>query len=415
MILQSTSPKPFKFFQLPGVGARLRASHLPSLPFNSSLRSLPLLCVLCVKLFLFVFLFAMTAPISSSQNLDKPLHNIDEDVTAFAIAPDGRIVFSTRRMLKTKQYELSRDDIWIQDAGGKRRRILEGPKYTRGTQTFSYIVDSFQWSPSGHFLLARLITTAVSDDSGRSEDSFQTLLFDDSGHELRIAKGENLILDSASAQWLTDSNTIAYLSEIAKPQILSALKFTRISSGAVPSVYEGRTFRDVALIPRMNFSIAVEQDRAQSGPPRLQQLDMFNDVDKELATLEGYETGLSVSPSGRKVAYFIDREVLEIRDITAPTRLARIRIGLGTYRWTPDESRILLKRAPQKKSGYFVSAQIPPLTAVVGGAEIPVTEPALTQLLHGLTIRDFDVSSDDQYLGIIFPGKRNLMIFPFPR
>ncbi len=354
-------------------------------------------------------------PPARAQNLDKPLHNIDEDVTAFAIAPDGRIVFSVRHKLKTKQYELSRDDIWIQEAGGKRRRILEGPKYTRGTQTFSYIIDSFEWSPSGRFILARLLTTTVTDDSGRSEDSFQTLLFDDSGHELRIAKGENLILDSASAQWLTDSNTIAYLSETMKPLILSALKFTRISSGSFPSIYEGRTFRDVALIPRMNFAIAIEQDRMQTGPPRLQHMDMLNDVDKELATLEGYETGLSVSPSGRRVAYFIDREILEIREIAAPTRVARIRIGLGTYRWSSDESRILLKRAPQKKSGYFVSAQIPQLAAVTPGAEIPVTEPPLTQLLHGLTIRDFDVSSDGQYLGIIFPGKRNLMVFPLPR
>jgi dipeptidyl aminopeptidase/acylaminoacyl peptidase len=371
------------------------------------------------KSFLFAFvcilavLFAV--PATLAQNLDKPLHNIDEDVTAFAIAPDGRIVYSVRRTLKTKLYELSRDDIWIQDAGGKRRRIFEGPKYTRGTQTFSYIIDSFQWSPNGRYFLARLLTTTVVEDSGKSEDSLQTLLYDESGHELRIDKGGNLILDSASAQWLTDNNTIAYLSETLKPQILSALKFTRLSTGPLTSVYQGRTFRDLALIPRMNFAIAVEQDHAQSGPPRLQHMDMFNDEDKELATLDGYETGLSVSPSGRKVAYFIDRETLEIREIASPTHLARIRIGLGTYRWTPDETRILLKRAPQKKSGYFVSVQIPQLAGVLPGSEIPVTEPPFTQLFHGLTIRDFDVSSDGQYLGIVSPGKRNLLVFSVTR
>ena len=51
-----------------------------------------------------------------AQNFDKPVTNIDEEVTAFAYAPNGNIVFSVRRMFKTKKYDLQRDDTY-------RRRI----------------------------------------------------------------------------------------------------------------------------------------------------------------------------------------------------------------------------------------------------------------------------------------------------
>src|SRR2546421_6301993 len=125
-------------------------------------------------------------PPAKAQNLDKPLQSIDEDITAFAYAPDGRIAYSVYRRVKTKVYDaLEHDDIWIQDTGGKRRRLLEGQKYTRGAQTFSYLIDSFRWSTNGHFILAQLLTTTVLDDTGKTEDSIQTLLLDDSGREIR--------------------------------------------------------------------------------------------------------------------------------------------------------------------------------------------------------------------------------------
>jgi hypothetical protein len=67
-----------------------------------------------------------SVPPAKAQNLDKPLQSIDEEITAFAYAPDGRIVYSVYRRVKTKIYDaLEHDDIWIQDAGGKRRRFLE--------------------------------------------------------------------------------------------------------------------------------------------------------------------------------------------------------------------------------------------------------------------------------------------------
>ncbi len=354
-------------------------------------------------------------PAARAQNLDKPLQSIDEEITAFAYAPDGRIVYSVYRKLKTKAYDLEHDDIWLQESNGKRRRLLEGQKFTRGTQPFSYLIDSFRWSPNGRFILAQLLTTTVVDDSGKTEDSFQTLLLDDSGHEIRINKRDNVILDAANATWLPDSTTIAFLSEAMKPHMLFSLKFTRPATGALRSFYEGRTFRDVAWLPGANSAIAVEQDRNITGPSRLQQLDLRSDDAKELATLDSYEGGISVSPSGNRVAYFLDKEILEVRDLTSPNRVARIRIGLGVFRWSPDESRILLKRSLEKKSGDLVWIDLPPLAPIPANHEIPVSQPTPIPILHGLTFRDFAITPDGRSLAVIIPGKRSLLAFPLPR
>ena len=355
-------------------------------------------------------------PSARSQNLDKPLQSIDEEVTAFAYAPDSRIVYSVYRKVKTKVYDaLEHDDIWLQDANGKRRRLLEGQKYTRGAQSFSYLIDSFRWSPNGHLILAQLLTTTVLDDAGKTEDSFQTLLFDDSGKEIHINKGDSVIPDAVDAFFLPDNVTINFLSESVKPRLLFSLKSTRIDIGPLQSPHDGRTFRGVSPLPGTVSIVAVEQDRAMNGPNRLQRLDLFTDNDKELATLEGYEGGLSVSPSGKKVAYFIDKEILEIRDLTSPNRVARLRIGLGVFRWSPDESRILLKRSLEKKSGDLVWIDLPPLVPIPANHEIPISQPTPISILHGLSFRDFAISPDGRSLAVVITGKRNLLVFPLPR
>src|SRR5258708_16777991 len=245
-----------------------------------------------------------SVPSAKAQNIDKPLQSIDEEITAFAYAPDGRIAYSDYRHFKTKEYDLEHDDIFLQDAGGKRRRLLEGQKFTRGNRPFSYIVNSFRWSPNGRMILAELLTTTVVDDSGRAEDSFQTMLFDDSGHELRINKGDNVILDAANPAWLLDNATIAFLSEAVKPRQLFSLKFTRPATGSLPSAYEGRTFLDIAWLPGANSAIAVEQNRSIPGPPRLHPLDLLTTNYQHLPTLNTSDARLTVSPSGKRVAYF---------------------------------------------------------------------------------------------------------------
>jgi hypothetical protein len=386
-----------------------RVAQRTIISFHSSLRTLRLLLgVLCVAFFLF-------SDSSPAQNLDKPLSSIDEEITAFSFGPNDAFAFSVYHNFKTKKYDLEHDDLWLQEPHGKRRRLLEGQKYTRGTQLLSYLTDSIRWSPNGHYLLVQLLTTTVEDpDSGNATNSVQTLLFDDSGHEARVNKGDNFLLDAANATFLPDNNTIAYLSQAVPTLPLFSIKTTRLSSGSFPSPYEGRTFRDVAWLPGMNFAVAVEQDRSMSGPPRLQYLDVLSDSDKELATLDGYEGGLTVSPERTMAAYFVDREVLEIRSLSNPNHLARVRVGLGVVRWTADGSRIFLKRALEKKSGDIVWFPVPPLAAVSPNKEIPVSQPTPVSILHGLTFREFAISPDGRLLAVVVPGKRNLLVFPLP-
>lgn len=357
-------------------------------------------------------------PVSRAQDLEKPTLNIDDDVTAFAYAPDGRIVYSARRLFKTKKYDLQRDDIWLQEPGGRRKRLLQGEKYTFGTQPFSYMVDGFCFSPNGRFILTRLSTLSVVDDSGTTKAEHMTLVLEDNGKEVKVGGTQNVIHDSLAATWLQDNSTIAYLFEAIKPDILFSFKYASLTGGLnSPSgnfLFEGRTFLDYDPIPRTNSAIAVERDRNLSGPPRLQHLDLLAQENQELATLDDYEGGLSVSPSGKRVAYFVDKEVLEVRDLTAPDHVGRIRIGLGSFRWAPDDTAILLKRAPEKKSGDLVWIALPPLAPHPSGQPIPVAETTFNPILHGLAYRDFAISPDGRSLAVIPPGKRNLLVYPLP-
>src|SRR5262249_34206999 len=75
-------------------------------------------------------LFSFAAKPASAQDLDRPSVNIDEDVTAFAFAPDGRVVYSVRRMYRNKKYDMQRDDIYLRDTGGRTKRIFQGEKFT---------------------------------------------------------------------------------------------------------------------------------------------------------------------------------------------------------------------------------------------------------------------------------------------
>lgn len=377
-------------------------------------------------------------PSAKAQQLDKPAQSIDEEITSFSIAPDGRIAYGVRRNFHTKKYDLQHDDIWIQDAGGKRRRILEGNKFSinkyavfvnrdkksvakekgkldpdldLSDATFSYTVDSLRWSPNGHYLLAQLFTTFVVDESGKTQDEFMTLVIDDNGKEIRLGGGDPLIHNAEDAVFFVDNATIAYLTEATKPRILFSFKYSTIATGSGGALFEGRTFLSVAPIAKTNTAIAVERDKTLSGPPRLQHLDLLAQEDSEIATLDEYEGGLTVSPSGKLAAYYVDRENVEVRDLTTPTRIARLRLGPGVLQWSPEETRLLLKRALERKTAELIWIPIPPLATPAAGHEIPVVQPDFNPIFRGNVVRDFAFSPDGRFLAIIFPGKRNLDLY----
>ncbi len=347
------------------------------------------------------------------QNLDKPVMNVDEEVTAFAYAPDGRIVFSVRRMFKNKKYDMQRDDIFITEANGKKRRILEGQKFTHGDKPFTYQVESFTWSPNGHIIAVQLFTTTVDPEDEHHDDVRALLLLDDSGRELHPAGPDPLVSEAEQPMWLRDNGTLVYLTEAESTRELFSMRYLYMSGGPPTKVFEGRTFIQAVRIPGSNAAIAVERDENMEGPPRLQRLDLLGQEDKELATLESFNGGLSISPSGTKVAYFLDKEVLEIRDLAKSNSVARLRVGLGVLQWNADETQIYVKRTVEKKSADLVSFTVPSLVAYVKGQGVPVAEPEPRQLLHGLAVREYELSADGRFLAVVLPGKRNLQVFGF--
>jgi hypothetical protein len=360
-------------------------------------------------LFLLLFLLPLPTP---AQNLDKPVFNVDDEVTSFAYAPDGRIVFSVRRMFKNKKYDMQRDDIFIAEPNGKRRRILEGLKFTHGDKPFTYQVESFTWSPNNHLIAVQLYTTTVDPEDEHQDNSRALLLLDDNGHMLK-PRGDELVMEAEQPMWMRDNSGLVYLTEEISTRELFSLHFLSLAGGPVTNVFEGRTFASAVRIPGSNAAIAVERDTRMEGPPRIQRLDLLSQDNKEIATLESYAGGLSVSPSGTKIAYFLDREVLEIRDLENPDHIARMRVGLGVLQWNADESQIYIKRTIEKKSADLVSFRVPGLVAFRRGQVVPILEPEPRELLHGLAVREYALSTDGRYLAIVLPGKRNLQVFGF--
>jgi len=405
-----TQPQPRPvILRLSGEDSR-RTSTAPSVPNSNTRNKLSRNPFFYLLYLLTLLYFPSPAP---AQNFDKPVTNIDEEVTAFAYAPNGNVVFSVRRMFKTKKYDLQRDDIWLLESGGKRKRLLEGQKFTHDDKLFTYQVESFTWSPNAHIIAVHLFTTTMDPDAGAREDAPALLLLDDSGHELRPNGKDPLVMHAQNPLWLRDNQTLVYLTNEDTPQDLFAMQYLNISSGPAGKAFEGRTFQGASRISGSNAAIAVERNRNFDGPARLQRLDLLSQDDKEVATLDAYAGGILVSPSGTRVAYFLDKEVLEIRDLTAPVRIARMRIGLGVLQWSADESQIYLKRTLEKKSADLVTFRVPELRAYPQHAEIPVLEPEPRMLLHGLTVREYSLSPDGRFLAIVLPGKRNLQIFSF--
>lgn len=170
-----------------------------------------------MKLFgaLVVLLVVNSLPFGAAtraQNMDKAVLNVDEDVTAFAYAPDGRIIFSVRRMFKaSKKYELQRDDIWLLETNGKRKRLLEGQKFTHGDKPFTYQVESFTWSPNGHIVAIQLYTSTVDPEDDSREDARALLLLDDNGKELH-PKGPDALVTNAGESHVAAGQRIARVS-----------------------------------------------------------------------------------------------------------------------------------------------------------------------------------------------------------
>jgi dipeptidyl aminopeptidase/acylaminoacyl peptidase len=332
---------------------------------------------------------------------DKPLLQIDEDCPAFDIAADGRIVYAVRHVFREKVWDLQRDDIWVVTPEGKKTRIVNGEKLVKSRVPFSYAIQATRWSPDGQRLTVEMITSEVIDQEGNTREALITDLMDAAGKEIEISGTHNSVIpDAAQATWLADGATVAFLTEAVKPKLLFSIAMVRPVGGRGGPRFVGRTFSTVVWSPKESTAVAIERDQGLSGPIQLVWLDLIKETRREIATLDGYLGQLSLSPSGRKVAYFRDGDTLEIRDLAKPGEATRVTVAYGRFEWAPDERRVLLKRGPEKKTGDLAWVGIP------GGTLEPV--------LHGLGFHWFEISPDGRWLAVTQPGKRNLLVYPLP-
>ena len=363
----------------------------------------------------------------ASRAQDNPSLRIDEDVTSFAFSSSGRIAYGARHVFSVKKIQLQRDDIWIAEPDGKKRRILLGEKFVRGTGPFSYTVRGLRWAPDGNKLAVDLGTSEMINDDGDTREGVMTLLLDDTGREIQIEGGDSTIPGASNPAWMADGATVVYLTgeqsdqkpsspSAPAPKVLAA-NLVKPLVGGKSSLFAGHMFSAVVWDPNRSAGVAIEHAANAgntTGPAPLVVLDPMRNVLRTVATLEGYAGGLTLSPSGKKVAYWVNNEQLEVRDMDFPDRAARVRIALGTAVWGANEARVVVKRGPLRRSGDLVLVTLPPLNAVAAGSAPKLTEVVPQSILHGLQFRGFDTTPDGRSLAVVEPGKRNLYVYPLP-
>ena len=327
-----------------------------------------------------------------------PLFTIDEDCTAFTFGRDGRIAFATRHVFSQHRFDIQRDDFWISDGGKGRRRILNGDKLNRGEGGFSYTVRSIRWSPAGTKLAAEVMISTQAEHHGNLESATDSFLLDANGQEIKIADGDSFIPDTANPAWLDDESTVVYL-ESVKPGKEFTMWSVRPAAGHAERLFSSAYFLGVAWMERTRQAVAVESP--ESGrQPRLVLLDLTKQTEKELAVLAGYAGGLSLSPSGQKIAYFPDPGTLEVRSMADPQSAHDVQALLGRYFWTHDEQHVLLKSGQERRSSTIESLRL--------------SDGASEDLFRGLTFWSFAVTPDGRRLGVSPPGKHVLAVYDLP-
>src|SRR6202171_5644695 len=158
--------------------------------------------------FLAAAIFLFLADCTAQEN---PAFKIDESISRFAYSGGGRIAYATRHVFSVKKIQLQRDDIWIAEADGKKRRILLGEKFVRGTGPFSYTVRGLRWSPDGSRLAVEIGTSEMIKEDGDTREGVMTLLLDDAGHEITMAGADSVIPGATNAAWLAEGVTVIYL------------------------------------------------------------------------------------------------------------------------------------------------------------------------------------------------------------
>lgn len=350
----------------------------------------------------------VAAPLLSSRlpAQEKPAMMINEDVQAFAISQDNRIVYAVQRMRKVKKVRLERDDMWISTSDGKQKKIVDGEQFF-ADPLLNYQVQSFAWSQGGHRIAIMMTTAEMVQPRGTRDEQLDeeqpvrglvaVCLMEDDGRQIPIqGKKDGLLDDAFNATWIDDGNTLLYLTKTGAD--FWQINSLRPADGKSKTLFSGHTFAAVVWDTKHNQAFAVEESTTIIAPPTLVKLDLVHETRTRIAPLDAFAGNLTLSPSASKVGYFRDGDTLEVRDVVNPAAPPiQVRVAIGMFDWSRDERRILLKRGDPQRSSNLV------WIGLYDGQFVP--------LLHDLEFHDFAISPDGEFVAVTEPGKRSLMLY----
>jgi hypothetical protein len=351
-----------------------------------------------VLVFSAIFVLSMRP---SGAQVDKPIFAVTGDTIAFSMAADNRVAYVVRKQVHVKPYDLEHDDIFLTSFGGKKTRLAGVQKSAKDAVPFSYSVRSMTWSPDGHRITVEADTLEVSDAHSPPRESVKAFLLNDTDHDVDMESLRGAALDGAwQAAWLADGATVVYLTEVEKPRRRWQINMVHPGGAHAQALFDGHTYAGVAWDAPRNTAIAIEADADSRGPLKLVRLDLLQQTRRELGTVIGYADQLTVSPSGKRVAWYRDRENIEVRDVDSPAQGTVVHIPYGHYEWGPDENEFLVKSGEEKESGEIFWVRI--------------ADSQMQSTLHGLVFGDFQISADGKYLGVFNPGRFGFQIISLP-
>lgn len=356
----------------------------------------------------------IAAPTLHAQQSPAPRVSIDDDCTAIAYASDGRLAYATRHVFNLQKFQVQRDDIWILETDGRRRKILNGEKITRGAEAFSYTITRLRWSPDGTRVAAELVTTQVN-PKGEEVPGNLLLFIGQDGKDVKIADGDNVVRGAIDGTYLVGNGKLAYLTETVKPNLMFSISIIESPGGRLFPLFDRHSFAALSWNAKRGTAVAIEKNLADASVTRLVELNLMSEDYRRLATLDSYVGGLSFSPSAAKVAYFRDINTLEIREMVDPALVARVHVAYGTINWAPDEKTVLVKRGLDRQEGDLVWVPLPaPAADRESGPADVVAPPDLKPVLNGQTFRDFALAPDGHSVAVILLAKHTLQIFDLP-
>jgi len=367
---------------------------------------------------------------AGSTDPERPKYIIDEDCAAFAFSHDNHVAYAVRRVYNWKKFTVEGDDLWVSsEDGNKRKKIIEGDRLVKTTTFHSYAIHNITWSPDSRKLAIEETTEKINDAKRADLSSGETIeLMDSDGREIQIKGQESPppvhaqnqdkkkkdeddededeapkakpgpFIGASQGTWLADGTTLASLYEAVKPKLLYEIHTIEPATGKTKTLFAGHLFAGVVFDAAHSTAFAVQRDKGMDGPADLLWLDLSREIGNKIASMNGFQGQLTVSPSGKRVGYFRDGDYLEIRDITPGAKSISLRVGYGRFEWSPDERYILLKRGPESHSNNLVWIRIS------DGEFIPA--------MHDLVFRDFQISPDGHWIGLMEVGKRLVKVYP---